>query len=138
MPTRHRLRTVEAAMALAVMRIVIVILPFAMLSRFAGGVAAPAGSSHAQPTTDPVALAVARALQSASARLPWHSTCLVQALAGRLMLRLRHRPATVVLGVAHVEGEFRAHAWLLSSGGTVCGGREADAYTTIAVLRGHA
>jgi hypothetical protein len=55
------------------------------------------------------------AVQVASARTPWQSTCLVQALAGMAMLRRRRLRGTLFLGVsrnATATGHLAAHAWL--------------------------
>jgi hypothetical protein len=130
---RTRLRVVEAAVALGVMRVVVSTIPFAWWSGLAGR---PERSPTTEPdaTTDAVARAVGRAVAAAARRLPWSSTCLVQALAARVMLSVRRRSSTLVLGVASENGVFRAHAWLLSGGGTVCGGQEAPGYTAIAAL----
>ena len=46
-----------------------------------------------------------------AALLPWHPTCLRQALAVRWMLRRRAAPSTVHLGIADVAS-MDAHAWV--------------------------
>jgi hypothetical protein len=48
-------------------------------------------------------------------RTPWHSACLVQALAGAALLRQRRLPAALYLGVAKAPRQpdaIIAHAWL--------------------------
>lgn len=50
------------------------------------------------------------------------------------MLARRRIPSTIVFGVAG-GGQLRAHAWLVAGDGTVCGGREAGAFTPIATFR---
>jgi hypothetical protein len=53
------------------------------------------------------------AVSAAGARTPWHSTCLVQALAGSVLLQNRKIPFRLNLGVAgDVESGITAHAWI--------------------------
>jgi len=70
------------------------------------------------------AAGVSWAIAAVSARLPWTSTCLMQAIAGQSMLRRRGIPATVRLGLARDEGTGRllAHAWLVSGDAVLAGG----------------
>ena len=65
-------------------------------------------------------------------RLPWHSTCLVQAIAAMLMLQRRGLDSTLYLGVAR-EGDvdLAAHAWLRSGDVLVTGVDEQQQYKTI-------
>ena len=65
-------------------------------------------------------------------RLPWHSTCLVLAVALRLMLARRGIPAVIRLGVRKVEGGLSAHAWLLVGGEAVLGAGEASSFQPLA------
>ena len=55
------------------------------------------------------------ALRAANRVLPWHSRCLIEAAAGRRMLRRRGLPARVTVGMANdpVKG-LHGHAWLHS------------------------
>jgi hypothetical protein len=85
---------------------------------------------------DLAARAVGRALRRAARHLPWRSTCLMRALAGKTMLRRRRCPATVFLGVARREGtELGFHAWIRAGGVWVSGGAEAPAFTVVATFR---
>ena len=64
---------------------------------------------------------------------PFGDTCLRQALVcGRLLRRLR--PA-LQLGVAKVDGEVRAHAWLVVSGTVVDPRRAVSSYQPLAAVR---
>jgi hypothetical protein len=64
---------------------------------------------------------------------PFGDTCLRQALVcGRLLRRLR--PA-LQLGVAKVDGEVRAHAWLVVSGAVVDPRRAVSSYQPLAAAR---
>jgi hypothetical protein len=135
MVTRHRLRVIEAACALSLARLLLRVLPFSRIARRAGTTDA-GEDAPARVTSDSKAAAVGAAVDGAAARLPWYSSCLVRALAGRLMLARRRIPSTLVLGVAKDAETLHAHAWLIAAGGTVCGGREVPDFHPIAALRG--
>jgi hypothetical protein len=77
---------------------------------------------------------VAVALRSAASRLPWDCTCLTQALAGAVLLRVRRLPAVLHLGVLRNDesGEIEAHAWLTCGADMVSGGEGHDRFTEIA------
>ncbi|WP_081504011.1 lasso peptide biosynthesis B2 protein [Methylococcus capsulatus] len=61
------------------------------------------------------------------------ATCLMQALAGVLMLRRQGHIAELCIGVAKPNGEFGAHAWV-ECGGRQVVGTKAD-FTTLYVLK---
>lgn len=129
------LRTLEAVIALAVAQATVRLLPFRATARLAGAVhrGAPAAPAD-QSSGDPVARAVGAAITRGSRLLPWTSTCLVRALGGSLMLQARRRRSAIVLGVTSDNGKLLAHAWLVTDGQTVCGGREAAGFSPIATL----
>lgn len=119
-PAQRRL-FVEAAVWLGLLRIATLTLPYrrvAALLRLtqsaasdgSDGVAAPqAGMTGVTGVTGVTGWALA----AAAARTPWHSPCLVQSLAGYVILRRRGVPSVVYLGVAKdPAGEFMAHSWL--------------------------
>lgn len=134
--TRHRLRVVEALAALTVAHVALRVLPFSWVVGAAGPVeAGGAGDRARQATGDPVGLDVRHALRAGARRLPWRATCLTRALAGRMMLARRGARSTIVFGVA-AEGEtVAAHAWLMTEGGAVCGGRIAPRFRPLAAIR---
>lgn len=74
-------------------------------------------SPQAMQTGRHVGLKVA----AAASRLPWHPTCLRQAVATRRMLSRRRIPSVIHLGVSN-PGEFAAHAWVTVAGYAVVGG----------------
>lgn len=56
-------------------------------------------------------------------RLPWRADCLVQAIAGQVMLSRRRVTSEIVVGTAkHPDGTFEAHAWLTCAGRVILGG----------------
>jgi hypothetical protein len=93
------------------------------------------------PATNPAlpatarALTVSRAVQRAARNLPWECQCLVQAVAGKAMLRRRGLPSTLYLGVAKDEdAKLCAHAWL-RCGNVILTGREgADRFTVVSTF----
>ncbi|MDJ0836886.1 MAG: lasso peptide biosynthesis B2 protein [Acidobacteriota bacterium] len=71
---------------------------------------------------------IGRSVTVMSKYVPWPSLCLVQAIAARIMLRLRGIPSTVYVGIARGEenGDLLSHAWLCSGDMFITGeeGRE--------------
>lgn len=136
MALRRRLRTVEGGLALTLAWSAVRLLPFAWLARAAGTVETPdAEPCPPRSSSNTRAVGVGRAVTAASRRLPWHSTCLMQAVAGRLMLMRRGIPSMLTIGVASHEGRLGAHAWLLAYDEVICGGQEAPAFVPIVRFR---
>ena len=73
---------------------------------------------------DPAALArISYVIPRISDRLPWRSDCLVQAIAGQNWLTAMGASSEIQIGVENPEdGEFGAHAWLVSGARIVTGG----------------
>lgn len=66
---------------------------------------------------------VAYVLPRLSARLPWRSDCLIQAVAGQNWLRAYGLQSEIQIGVEIPEGgDFAAHAWLVHHDVVVTGG----------------
>jgi hypothetical protein len=127
-PARRRL-LFEALGWLWLLRIATLALPFrrvAALLRLAAtdGSDAPAGHGGAsQGGAGQRVEAVGWAIAATAARTPWLSSCLVQSLAGYLMLRRLGVPSEVYLGVwKDAAGEFTAHSWLRCGDRFVTGG----------------
>lgn len=112
LPRRRRLLLLEATLALAVMRVAIVALPFRVIARRLGLEQLRSRPTH-RPS-DPRAAEIGWAVRAAAAHTPWHSTCLAQALAGAAMLRRAGIPSTLSLGVSREPAakQLIAHAWL--------------------------
>lgn len=132
-----RRRATEAAAWLSLACVMVRLLPFRAYSRVLGR-ATGAKSVPAPVTPDGLrgARDVGMALRRASRHLPWHSTCLMEVVAGTIMLRLRgcHRQAFV--GAARRDQrDFEFHAWLLAGGEPICGVHEAPRYTVVATFR---
>jgi hypothetical protein len=71
-------------------------------------------------------------------RVPWRTTCLVQAVAGYLLLKRRGIAATIRFGVTKNEDGLAAHAWLIVGDQTVLGGEVAPGFKPLADLGGSA
>ena len=84
-----------------------------------------AGECDHDQAIDRVAFAIPRM----GARVPWHATCLVQAIAARNWLSRKGVRSSIRLGARKHEGEaIDAHAWLEAEGRLVVGG-EVTGYT---------
>lgn len=126
---------VETVVALTLARLTL-LLPFRWIL----------GRTEAQPATTAVvrpcpprdlrAALIGRAVRKVGDRLPWHSTCLVRALAARAMLRRRGIDCVLHFGVMREGQALKAHAWLEAGGGHVCGGPEAVGYAPLAGFGG--
>ena len=66
---------------------------------------------------------VGRAIGRMAARVPWRSSCLVQALAAKRWLSAKGHSSSLYLGVRKLPAEnVEAHAWLMCDGEVVTGG----------------
>jgi hypothetical protein len=100
------------------------------LGRVDGGAGAAAPSAAELEEAARVGSAVSRA----GARLPWHPTCLRQALATQRMLRRRRIAAQLHLGVTSPR-EPSAHAWVTVGGRPVVGGSGVERYVPLTAFR---
>ena len=95
----------------------------ALLARLAPAPAAPAGGGEAAALGR--ARAVARMVEAAARRGPFHATCLPRSLALWLLLRRRGIDGDLRIGVRKEAGRLQAHAWVewrgvvLNDGGDV-------------------
>lgn len=128
---------VAAVLWLGIARAAILTIPFRWTTRLFALSPAGVDAATGQPSPElrDVARRIGWALRIAAARSPWHSTCLVQALAGAAMLRSRRMPATLAMGVAKssVEpGSLEAHAWLSCHGMILTGEPGHEKYNVVA------
>ena len=78
-------------------------------------------------------------LQTAGRTLPPAGRCLIEALAGHVLLGRKGLATDLRIGVARdADGAFKAHAWLERGGNIVLGelGAELEQYTPFPALRG--
>lgn len=79
----------------------------------------------------PSVTGIAWAVRASSRWIP-DASCLVQALAARLLLSRHGHRSTLRIGVARGEGErLEAHAWVEVDGVAVIGGEGSDRYTVL-------
>lgn len=133
LPPAERRLTIEAAMALTVICLLLKTLPFARVLRLLGLKAADGAAPC--PTDIATARAVARAVARASRNLPFRAVCLPQAAASALLLRRRGLGVEVHFGVSRQSGTLAAHAWSISGGVPVSGTAESPHFSPIAVFR---
>lgn len=134
----EKLDVVEAVVCLAVARLLLMLLPFRHVAPLLGRLrpAERPSSAVLKAGDSAAAVAVRRALARAAHRVPWEASCLVRAIAGRLMLQRRRVPSVLHLGArtGH-QADLAAHAWLSCGDFHVTGAEIADQYTPIATFR---
>lgn len=87
------------------------------------------------PQQAKLALSVRRSLLAVAGRLPWHSSCLVRAIAARMMLNHRSLPSALHLGVRYdSDGKMGAHAWLHCLDIEIVGTEEAEQFNPVAAF----
>ncbi len=120
----------EAILCLAFIRLVVSWVPFRHIAPHLGR---PMEESPEEASTwsRHCARRVAWGIYRVKSRFPWKNTCLVQAIAAMIMLRRRHQPSTLYLGVSTQDAEFEAHAWLRSGEVVVTGGEEKNKYKVL-------
>ena len=67
-----------------------------------------------------------------SAKTPWESKCLVQALTAQRLLKNKGISTTIYLGVKKEGNKMKAHAWLRCGQYYVTGGAIREQYTIVA------
>ena len=124
LPSGERRLLLRAWLWLWVMRGAFWVLPFPLQKRLIFRVAQPPAEGAA---SDPAnAEQVAKAVARASGYVP-RATCLIQALAGQVLLKQRGVPARLYIGVAKDEqGRFQAHAWVESQGRVLLGASDKE------------
>jgi len=131
LPGSRRRLFIEAVLALAVARLLIVMLPF---RRYAHRLGLHQGETPGTPLDAGragVARRVGWAIALAVRHTPWNSVCLPQAMAGKWMLQRRSIPCTLYLGVAKSVEGMAAHAWLRAGDFIVIGRRGMKRFTVV-------
>lgn len=114
-------------------------LVFLLPLRWLGGARSPgADPGPVPPPVQARARGVCIRLERIASRLPWHSTCLVRAVAGMLLLRRRGIGGAVIrFGVRKGAVALEAHAWLLLGKAVLLGEDETETYSPLADLSRH-
>jgi hypothetical protein len=128
---RERLLLMEASFWLLAARAVLLILPFRTIAPYLGNYMARSPQETAIP--EDLVGNLTWALATASRHLPWECKCLVQAMAGKAMLKRRRVPSTLYLGLTKDgEGVMQAHAWLRCGGEILTGQHNLATYKVVA------
>ncbi|WP_211099791.1 lasso peptide biosynthesis B2 protein, partial [Azospirillum sp. TSO5] len=137
MAMREALARIEATAALIIAWVLVFIIPFRWSRRCFGPVTSATDQPPHLPSPSHVARAkiVTRRLHRVAHCLPWHSSCLVLALSGRMVLARRGiRGSVVRFGVKVENGRVDAHAWLMLGTTSLLGEKEAEGYHPLADL----
>jgi hypothetical protein len=119
----------EAALMLALARLIVLTVPFRFIAPRLQH--APAGASCDQK----LLLAVRQAVTIAARNVPWNAVCLPQALAAKAMLTRRGCGSTFHLGATFDNnGKLIAHAWLVAGGQVVVGAAGIPGMSSLAHL----
>lgn len=130
--TRRR-SLIEAVFWLGVARLAILTIPFRWTTKVFG--LSPGAAVTRTCSARELVQRVSWAVKVVSARSPWRSTCLAQALAGAAMLRRHGIRATLVLGVAKAADsahDLEAHAWLFCDDFILTGDAGREKYSVVA------
>jgi Transglutaminase-like superfamily len=132
-PPSDRRRALEATAELTRASLEIRLLPRKRTVRLLGAVRPGDTEEHAGPDALREATRVGDTAALVAARLPWHPTCLRQALAVQRMLRRRAIPSRLHLGVTSPT-EATAHAWVTVDGQAVVGGSGVERVVQLAAF----
>lgn len=131
MNNREKFDIVQAFFYTGFYRAFILFVPFNKLRKRMG--------SHKQESPDKVdndtykiARKISHRVLFVSAKTPWESKCLVQALTAQRILKKKGISTTIYLGVRKSDNEMKAHAWLRCGEYYVTGGAIRDQYTVVA------
>lgn len=132
LPAAERRLWMHTATVVFAVRMGLLILPFRTLVRLAARASRPTSSAAdaSRAQRDRIVWAV----NSTSKHLPGRKTCLLEALAGQVLLTRRGFPTRVKIGVRKGDdGDLLAHAWLENNGDVVIGGprSEVERYTVL-------
>jgi hypothetical protein len=129
-----RMLLAEAMAGLGIARLAIVVLPFRRIAPYLGHqqCESPVMDALAPPAS---IRRIAQAVGRVSRHTPWSNTCLVQAIAAKMMLQRRGVPSTLYLGVMKPEAtRFAAHAWLRSGSVILTGALGRERFTVISTF----
>lgn len=125
----------EAAICLALARLLIIFVPFRSWRKLIGvnfdQTSPMRGQLRATPADIERARGIGRRVKNCAARLPFRAVCLPQAMAVRWMLALRGIQAQLFIGARRSrndEAQFAFHAWLMLEGACVSGKEEREQF----------
>ena len=120
----------EAWGFLAFARLTLLFAPFKTIAKYLGKPMYEAAVNKPGEDSE-VQARIKRAITRASLRSPWRTKCFEQAIAGKIMLKMRGIKSTVYFGVNKAQNEMTAHAWLISNSIIVTGAQGVDKFTVV-------
>lgn len=121
----------EAFIVLAIARAMLVFLPFKRIAPWLGIMMAESQIEY-DANKNEVLNNIGTAIARGSKYTPWRTKCFEQAIAAKVMLRMRKLPGTLYFGVLKdAAGNINAHAWLKSNNKIVTGGPDISQYTVV-------
>ena len=126
----------EAMVWLSLMRVAIALLPFRRITTLLRLIPGESPTELAEALRPP-ALRIGWAVRAAATRTPWESTCLMQALAGSVLLCRRDIHSTLYLGVAKdttVPAGLAAHAWLRCGDAILTGSAGRERFSVVSTF----
>src|SRR5688572_20349926 len=138
LPWRKQRALVTAGFAITCVRVAITVLPFQTVRRGLGRLART--PSHVRAPGDQATIdTIVWSLSTAGRTLPPAGRCLIEALAGHVLLGRKGVETDLRIGVLRdPDGTFKAHAWLEKGDRVVLGelGADLKRYTPFPALRG--
>ena len=111
-------------------------IPFRVIAAFLGVHMEETPFQDDKPETREIILKIGQAISRADRFTPWETKCLVQAMAGKAMMRRRALESTLYLGLLKKPDleHLEAHAWLRYGSKIVCGGKNISHYTVVSTF----
>lgn len=138
LPWRKQRALLEAGVMITTVRAGMTLLSFETLRRYLTRLARTRSGSR--PSADQTEIdTIVWSLQTAGRTLPPAGRCLIEALAGHVLLGRKGLATDLRIGVARdLDGTFKAHAWLEKGDRIVLGelGSDLEQYTPFPALRG--
>lgn len=126
-------RAVEAAAELTRASVEFRVIPSSRTAGLLGAVQGGEREAPVAPGQLEQATRVGTTVARVAARLPWHPTCLRQAVAVQRMLRRRGIACRLHLGVTSMN-EAKAHAWVTVGGEPIVGRSGVEQFVPIAAF----
>jgi hypothetical protein len=119
---------IEGAVLVATIKVALILLPFRTVSRLLTRLAPePSTGVASKRDADKIGWAVSTAGRHAFGS----KSCLPQALAARTMLARAGQVSLLRIGVARLEGQFFAHAWVECGGRVIVGSPQVEQFTPL-------
>jgi hypothetical protein len=116
----------EAVSMIILAQLTIKFIPFKRYSRWLQSM----NGQHNAPEL--LALRLKRVIKWIDRFLPWEALCLPRAISAKAMLARRGYSSVLTLGVADVQRDMKAHAWLTAGDIIVSGGEGMKGYHDLA------